>query len=169
MCEPFSSNISNFVSNISNYLYQRKADKPSPSVNQRTSSYNHDMHTTLTVLPFRAGNISSALCSSIFGDCKTSWDFNTSLLFIVVPGVRWENALQKWWYTSTTLKYIPKRKHECKLVSRTHARTHTHTQRYTNECIYKFFLKHTATFTVHLNISTAPSVTLTLTDNIISL
>jgi len=47
------------------------------------------MHTTLTVLSFRAGNISSALWSNIFGifvveDCRTSGDFNTSSLIMVL-------------------------------------------------------------------------------------
>jgi hypothetical protein len=46
------------------------------------------MHTTLTVLSFRAENISSALWSStseIFAvwDCKTPRDFNTSLSLIL--------------------------------------------------------------------------------------
>jgi hypothetical protein len=47
------------------------------------------MHKTLTMLSLRAGNISSALWSNIFGtfvaeECKTSGDFNTSSLIVVL-------------------------------------------------------------------------------------
>ena len=47
------------------------------------------MHTTLTVLAFRAGNISSALWSNIFDifvveDCGTSGDSNTLSLIMVL-------------------------------------------------------------------------------------
>ena len=92
MCEQFSSNIKNFILNLSNCIYQRNAPCHAISQCQTITEQAHKiMQTQLTMLAFRAAYISSALCSNIFGafvveDCGTSGDFN-SLSLIMVLGL----------------------------------------------------------------------------------
>ena len=99
------------------------------------------MHTTLTMLSFTVGNISSVLCSSIFGiffvgGCRTLCKFNTSPSHIMVRDLRKKTSYKNANILSQLWKVYPKRN-----TNESCIQTYIYEQMYLH-----IFLKSTGTF-----------------------